>query len=151
MLSSTLQQFLLVFSYTSSPVQPASLPEQPAKQTGFLASLQVGHPLVFLLHKWSKKTNGWPTYNDARKPDWCWWESKTVAQPEQPDGNLWLYQSNTDAIKCKYDFLWVIKQYFSTPQFPVAFLISPGCAGCDWFFEPDLCIFYKQCCSFCFQ
>ena len=40
MLSSTLQAFLLVCSYTSLPVQPASLPEQPAKQTDVLVAGQ---------------------------------------------------------------------------------------------------------------
>ena len=83
MLSSTLQQFLLVFSYTSSPVQPASLPEQPAKQTEVLVAEQ-------------------PTTNGAKKPTG---DPLTMMPESQTDAGekarLWLKQNN-QMVTCDY-------------------------------------------------
>ena len=64
MLSSTLQAFLLVCSYTSSPmqpclVQPASLPEQPAKETGVLVE---GQPTKQTEPTTKGKKNQWVTH-----------------------------------------------------------------------------------------
>ena len=124
MLLSTLQAFFLICSNTVSPVQTASLPEQPAKETEVLLAGQPDAQLTAegvaeqSAPKQTAEVVAEPTTNGTKKP----MGDPLAMMPESltdagEKARLWLNQDNqmvtaeclcqmnSDPIKCNCDFL----------------------------------------------